>query len=60
MFVPEFVCRLSRITHLVYVLLLVLQVEGEELEVLRGLDDACWARVQQIALEVHDCIDGEL
>lgn len=33
------------------------QVEGEELEVLRGLDAADWARVQQVALEVHDCID---
>lgn len=35
------------------------QAEGEELEVLRGLDEACWTRVQQVALEVHDCIDGE-
>jgi hypothetical protein len=35
-----------------------MQVEGEELEVLRGLDAADWARVQQVALEVHDCIDS--
>lgn len=36
------------------------QVEGEELEVLRGLDEASWSRIQQVAVEVHDCIDGEL
>lgn len=33
------------------------QVEGEELEVLKGLDAADWGRVHQVALEVHDCID---
>jgi hypothetical protein len=43
-----FVWHLSR--NGVYLLLYVLQVEGEELEVLRGLDAACWARVQQIAV----------
>lgn len=45
-------------THLPPVTVSV-QVEGEELEVLRGLDKTCWTRVQQVALEVHDCIDGE-
>lgn len=40
-------------------LLLQVDVEGEELEVLRGIDAETWARVQQVAMEVHDCIDGE-
>lgn len=37
----------------------MLQVEGEELEVLRGLTAPYWQLVQQVAVEVHDCLEGE-
>ncbi len=39
--------------------LLKVDVEGAELEVLLGVDDTDWARVQQVAVEVHDR-DGKL
>jgi hypothetical protein len=35
--------------------LLKVDVEGEELAVLQGLDTAGWQRVQQVVVEVHDC-----
>jgi hypothetical protein len=35
--------------------LLKIDVEGEELAVLQGLDTAGWQRVQQVVVEVHDC-----
>ncbi len=39
--------------------LLKVDVEGEELNVLRGLDDEGWALVRQVVLEVHD-VDGRV
>ena len=39
--------------------LLKVDVEGEELNVLRGLDDEAWTRVRQVVLEVHD-VDGRV
>jgi hypothetical protein len=35
--------------------MLKVDVEGEELAVLKGLDTAGWQRVQQVVVEVHDC-----
>jgi FkbM family methyltransferase len=40
--------RVSRID------LLKVDVEGEELEVLRGIDEADWEKIGQIVVEVHD------
>ncbi|AMV36058.1 FkbM family methyltransferase [Planctomyces sp. SH-PL62] len=39
--------------------LLKIDVENSEWEVLAGIDDAGWARIRQVVLEVHD-IDGRL
>ena len=39
--------------------LLKVDVEGAELQVLLGIDDADWARVEQVVVEVHDR-DGKL
>jgi len=39
--------------------LLKIDVEGVELEILHGLDDATWNKVQQVVLETHDR-DGRL
>jgi FkbM family methyltransferase len=39
--------------------LLKIDVQKAELDVLRGLDDADWPRIRQIAMEVHD-LDGRL
>ncbi|CAM9553811.1 unnamed protein product, partial [Ectocarpus sp. 12 AP-2014] len=39
--------------------LLKVDVEGDELAVLHGIDDDDWPKIRQIALEVHD-IDGRL
>jgi hypothetical protein len=38
--------------------LLKVDVEGEELAVLRSLDDQDWSKVDQVVLEIHDCIDS--
>jgi FkbM family methyltransferase len=38
--------------------LLKVDVEGEELAVLQGLDEEGWQRVQQVVAEVHDCLPG--
>ncbi|WP_165071109.1 FkbM family methyltransferase [Paludisphaera rhizosphaerae] len=47
-------------THVVESIdLLKIDVENSEWEVLAGLEDADWARVRQVVLEVHD-IDGRL
>lgn len=37
---------------------LKVDVEGEELAVLQGLDESGWQRVQQVVVEVHDCLAG--
>ncbi|MBX9399673.1 amino acid adenylation domain-containing protein [Lysobacter sp. BMK333-48F3] len=39
--------------------LLKVDVEGAELEVLLGIDDAHWPRLRQVVVEVHD-LDGRL
>eukprot|EP00746_Dinoflagellata_sp_MGD_P066957 gnl/MRDRNA2_/MRDRNA2_27671_c0_seq1.p1 gnl/MRDRNA2_/MRDRNA2_27671_c0~~gnl/MRDRNA2_/MRDRNA2_27671_c0_seq1.p1 ORF type:complete len:128 (+),score=19.80 gnl/MRDRNA2_/MRDRNA2_27671_c0_seq1:88-471(+) len=39
--------------------LLKLDVEGDEENVLEGLDDPTWGKIQQIIAEVHD-VDGRL
>eukprot|EP00752_Nemacystus_decipiens_P003003 g2786.t1 len=39
--------------------LLKVDVEGDELAVLHGIDDDHWPKIRQIALEVHD-VDGRL
>jgi FkbM family methyltransferase len=39
--------------------LLKIDVEGPELDVLRGIDDATWKKVRQVVLETHDR-DGRL
>ena len=39
--------------------LLKIDVEGAELEVMEGLDDADWRRVRQTVIEVQD-LDGRL
>ena len=39
--------------------LLKVDVEGAELQVLLGIDEADWARLEQVVVEVHDR-DGKL
>lgn len=39
--------------------LLKIDVEKSELDVLEGIDDADWAKIQQVVMEIHD-IDGRL
>lgn len=39
--------------------LLKIDVEGHELEILRGIDDSTWNKLQQVVLETHDR-DGRL
>ncbi|CAM9464824.1 unnamed protein product [Scytosiphon promiscuus] len=39
--------------------LLKVDVEGDELAVLHGIDDEDWPKIRQVALEVHD-VDGRL
>ncbi len=39
--------------------LLKVDVEGAELDVLRGVDDADWKKIRQVVLEVHD-VDGRV
>jgi hypothetical protein len=38
--------------------MLKVDVEGEELAVLQGLDTSGWQRVQQVVVEVHDCCEA--
>jgi L-glutamate---[L-glutamyl-carrier protein] ligase len=38
--------------------LLKLDIQGAELEVLDGLQDAHWAKIGQLAGEIHDCVVG--
>lgn len=39
--------------------LLKVDVEGLELEVLKGVGPNTWTRIKQVVLEVHDCLPGE-
>ena len=39
--------------------LVKIDVEGAEWDVIRGIDDADWPRLRQLALEVHD-VDGRV
>jgi hypothetical protein len=43
--------------HLTHIHLLKIDVEGEELAVLRGLSEADWSNIDQVVMEIHDCID---
>lgn len=58
-------CRLRRLSQVIAehgierIDLLKIDVENAELEVLRGIDDADWARIEQVVVEVHD-VGGRL
>ena len=39
--------------------LLKIDVEGSEAEILRGIEDADWSRIAQIAAEIHDDANAE-
>ena len=60
-----FPCRLRPLSdviaehHVERIDLLKIDVEKSELDVLNGIDDADWARIHQIVIEVHD-IEGRL
>ncbi len=53
-------CRLRRLSNVIAeagietIDLLKVDVQKAELDVLRGIDPAHWARIQQVVLEVHD------
>jgi FkbM family methyltransferase len=61
----EVVCPLKTVSEVVAehgldrIDLLKVDCEGAELDVLRGIDEADWPKVQQAVLEVHD-VDGQL
>jgi FkbM family methyltransferase len=63
--IREHVVRLDTLPHVLEreridrIDLLKIDVEGPELEILRGLDAATWGEVRQIVLETHDR-DGRL
>ncbi|MCG5219211.1 FkbM family methyltransferase [Streptosporangium sp. KLBMP 9127] len=58
-------CRLTRLSDVIdaegidLIDLLKIDVQKSELDLLAGIDDRHWARIQQIVAEVHD-IDGRL
>ena len=58
-------CKLQTLSHIINkhnvksIDLLKIDVENSEWEVLEGIDEADWDRIEQVVLEVHD-IDGRL
>jgi hypothetical protein len=58
------VCRLTRLSNIVSerrierIDLLKIDVEGSEWEVLRGIEETDWGKIQQVVVEVHDAADG--
>ncbi|WP_165071116.1 FkbM family methyltransferase [Paludisphaera rhizosphaerae] len=60
----ERLCRLMRVSRILAdekidrVDLLKIDVEGAEWDVLRGVDEADWPKIQQLVVEVHDVEDG--
>jgi len=58
-------CRLQRLSDTIAELgiqkvdLLKIDVQRAELDVLRGLDEADWPRIQQIVMEIHDAAGTE-
>ena len=61
----RFTCQLKTLSEVIRdegvqkIDLLKIDVEKGELEVLSGIDDADWPRIQQIVMEVHD-LDGRV
>lgn len=61
----SFVCQMKRISDVIRenrierIDLLKIDVQKSEMEVLRGIEEGDWSRIQQVVLEVHD-IDGRL
>ncbi|MBA2675394.1 non-ribosomal peptide synthetase, partial [Ramlibacter sp.] len=59
----EHVCQLRRISEVIaeqrveHIDLLKVDVEGAELDVLRGIDEDDWAKIGQLVIEVHDVED---
>src|SRR5690606_9800142 len=51
--------RAKRELGVARIALLKVDVEGAELDVLRGVDDADWAAIDQVLAEVHD-VDGRV
>lgn len=51
--------RVKRELGVARIALLKVDVEGAELDVLRGVDDADWAAIDQVLAEVHD-VDGRV
>ena len=43
--------------NLNHIHLLKIDVEGEELAVLKGISSADWSNIDQVVMEIHDCID---
>ena len=42
-----------RTERVVSIGLLKIDIEGDEIEVVRGIDDGDWARIEQVVIEVH-------
>src|SRR6185295_17005375 len=59
----RFTCQMQRISDVIRehgverIDLLKIDVQKSELEVLRGIDDGDWSKIEQVVLEVHDLDD---
>ncbi len=59
----SFICQMKRISDVIRehrierINLLKIDVQKSEMDVLRGIDEGDWARIEQVVLEVHDIDD---
>ena len=59
----SFICQMKRVSDVIRehrierIDLLKIDVQKSELEVLRGIDESDWSKIEQVVLEVHDVDD---